>query len=148
MTMSKTAGGSPLLKSVVTAMLGLCLGTTLIACSGPPAPAAVAIVTPPPLDGTYGGVMQLNRGEAIACGNENPITLHVANHAFTYHLNQPQAEWQPVILFNAIIGPDGAFDARSGPDSMAGTVTAGAMQGVIIGDICSFSFNASRGGPL
>jgi hypothetical protein len=90
--------------------------------------------------------MQLSRGQAINCGNENPITLHVANHAFSYQLNQPQAEWKPVIVFNAAIGPDGAFNAQSGPDSMSGSVAGGNMQGVIIGDICGFSFNASRGG--
>jgi hypothetical protein len=91
--------------------------------------------------------MQLSRGEAINCGNDNPITLHVVDHAFTYRLNQPQAEWRPVIVFNAAIGPDGGFNARSGPDSMSGSVSGGNMQGVIIGDICGFSFNASRGGP-
>jgi hypothetical protein len=90
--------------------------------------------------------MQLSRGDAINCGNDNPITLHVANHAFTYRLNQPQAEWRPVIVFDATIGPDGAFNARSGPDSMSGSVAGGNMQGVIIGDICGFSFYASRGG--
>jgi len=133
--------------SAAITVLGLSLGITLTACSGPPAPAPIANVPPPPpIDGTYDGVMQLSRGAAINCGNENPIMLHVANHAFTYRLNQPRAEWNPVIEFNAVIGPDGAFNARSGPDSMSGNVSGGSMQGVIIGDICGFSFNASRGG--
>jgi hypothetical protein len=90
--------------------------------------------------------MQLNRGTAINCGNDNPITLHVENHAFTYQLNQPQAEWKPVIVFKAMIGPDGAFNAQVGPDSMSGSIAGGNMQGSIIGDVCGFSFNASRGG--
>jgi hypothetical protein len=131
--------------SVAIAELGLCLGVMLTACSPQPV-SVVNAPPPPPIDGTYGGVMQLSRGDAVSCGNENPITLHVANHAFTYQLHQPQAEWRPVIVFNAVIGPNGAFDARSGPDSMSGTVAGGNMQGVIIGDICGFSFNASLGG--
>jgi hypothetical protein len=131
---------------VATVVVGLSLGT-LVACSNSPSPAAIADVpSPQPIDGTYGGTMQLSRGDPVNCGNENPITLYVANRAFTYELNQPQAEWKPVIVFKAVIGPDGAFNARSGPDSMSGTVAGGNMQGVIIGDVCGFSFNASRGG--
>jgi hypothetical protein len=132
---------------VAITVLGLSLGATLAACTNSPSPAPIANVpSPQPIDGTYGGLMQLNRGDAINCGNENPITLHVANHAFTYQLNQPQAEWKPVILFKAMIGPDGAFNAQTGPDSMTGSVSGGNMQGTIIGDVCGFSFNASRGG--
>ena len=132
---------------VAITMLGLSIGVTLVACSNSPLPAPIANVpSPQPIDGTYGGVMQLSRGEAIKCGNEDPITLRVIDHGFTYQLHQPQAEWKPVIVFKAVIGPDGAFDAQSGPDSMSGTVAGGNMQGVIIGDVCGFSFNASRGG--
>jgi hypothetical protein len=132
---------------VAITMLGLSIGVTLVACGNAPSPAPIANVSPPqPIDGTYGGTMQLSRGDAIKCGNENPITLHVAAHGFPDRLNQPQAEWKPVIVFKAMIGPDGAFDARSGPDSMSGTVAGGNMQGVITGDVCGFSFNASRGG--
>jgi hypothetical protein len=133
--------------SPLITVLGLSLGATLAACSNPPSPAPVAnVLPPPPIDGTYGGIMQLSRGDAINCGNQNPITLHVENHAFTYQLNQPQADWKPVIVFKATIGLDGGFDARSGPDSMSGSVAGGNMQGVIIGDVCGFSFNASLGG--
>ena len=130
-------------------VLSVALSTMLAACSSPPPPAPIATAPPPqpvPIDGTYGGVMQLSRGDAMNCGNENPITLHVEDHAFTYQLTQPQAEWKPVIVFKATIGPDGAFNARSGPDSMSGRVADGNMQGVIVGDICGFSFNADRGG--
>jgi hypothetical protein len=130
-------------------VLSVALSTILAACSSPPPPAPIATAPPPqpvPIDGTYGGVMQLSRGDAMNCGNENPITLHVEDHAFTYRLTQPRAEWKPVIVFKATIGPDGAFDARSGPDSMSGSVAGGNMQGVIVGDICGFSFNAARGG--
>jgi hypothetical protein len=132
---------------VAIIVLGFSLGVTLVACSNSPSPAPIAnMPSPQPIDGTYGGMMQLSRGDAINCGNENPITLHVADHAFTYQLNQPQVVWKPVIVFKALIGPDGAFNARSGPDSMSGSVAGGNMQGVIIGDACGFSFNASRGG--
>ena len=103
---------------VAFTMLGLSVGATLAACNNPPPPGPfVPVPALPPIDGTYGGVMQLNCGSAISCGNDNPITLHVENHAFTYQLNQPQAEWKPVIVFKAIIGPDGAFNAQLGPDS-------------------------------
>ncbi len=132
---------------VAFTVLGLSIGVTLAACSNPPPPGPkLSAPPPPPIDGTYGGVMQLNRGNAINCGNDNPITLHVENHAFTYQLSQPQAEWKPVIVFKAMIGPDGTFNAQSGPDSMSGSVAGGNMQGSIIGDVCAFSFNASRGG--
>jgi hypothetical protein len=127
-------------------IMGAALSVTLAACVvSPPAPPPAA-APPPPIDGTYGGVMQLSRGEAMNCGNENPITLQVQNHMFTYRLGQPQAEWNPVLVFTATIGPDGAFNAQVGPDSMSGTVSAGVMQGQIIGDICGFSFNATHGG--
>jgi hypothetical protein len=133
--------------SVAVTVLSVALGMTMAGCSSPPAPAAA--VSPPepvPVDGTYGGVMQLSRGDAINCGDENPITLQVKDHVFTYQLSQPRAEFKPVIVFTATIGPDGSFNAQSGPDSMSGQVSQGTMQGVIIGDICGFNFNADRGG--
>jgi hypothetical protein len=68
---------------VAFTVLGLSLGATLVACSNKPAPGPVVNAPPlPPIDGTYGGVLQLNRGSAINCGNDNPITLHVKDHAF------------------------------------------------------------------
>jgi hypothetical protein len=77
-------------------LLGLSLGATLAACTNPPSPAPVAnALPPPPIDGTYGGIMELSRGDAINPGNQYPITLHVENHAFTYQLNQPQAVGSP-----------------------------------------------------
>nr|WP_294514181.1 hypothetical protein [uncultured Rhodopila sp.] len=119
----------------------------LASCSSPPPPvAALPQAAPVPIDGTYGGVMQLTRGGAMNCGDENPITLQVTGHSFTYRLSQPGAEWKPVIVFTATIGADGSFNAQSGPDSMSGTVSQGTMQGSIIGDICAFNFNAARGG--
>jgi hypothetical protein len=130
-------------------VLGLIQGAVLAACSNPPPPTPVAGARPlqaVPIDGTYGGVMQLTRGDAMNCGDENPITLQVRDNAFTYRLSQPQADWKPVIVFAATIGPDGSFNARSGSSSMSGRVVNGSMQGLIIGDICGFSFNAGRGG--
>ena len=132
---------------VAVAVISVAVGNLLAACSTPPPPAAAAPPPKPvPIDGTYGGVMQLSRGDAMSCGDENPITLEVKDHSFTYRLSQPRAEWKPNIVFTATIGPDGSFNARSGPDSMSGQVSQGTMQGVIVGDICGFNFNAARGG--
>jgi hypothetical protein len=135
--------------SIAITVLGVALGATLAACSSSPPPVATApSVQPVPIDGHYDGVMQLSRGDAINCGNENPITLQVKNQTFTYQLAQPRAEWRPVIVFTAVITPDGSFNAVVGPDSMSGRVASGSMQGQIIGDICGFSFVADRGGTL
>ena len=129
---------------VAVMVLGMVLGGTLAGCGGAPAPAPPP--APVPIDGRYGGLLELSRGRAIDCGTESPITLTVANHAFTYHLPQPQAAWNPVLVFNATIAPDGTFNVRTGPDSMSGQVSGGTMQGQIIGDVCAFTFSAARGG--
>jgi len=134
---------------IAMTVLAVATGATLAGCGNSPQPAPVAsapLPQPVPIDGTYGGVMQLSRGDAINCGNENPITVQVKNQIFTWRLDQPRAEWRPFIVFTATIGPDGSFNARSGPNSMRGQVAGGIMQGEIIGDICGFSFNAARGG--
>ncbi len=131
--------------SILAAALGAAVGVS--ACSSQPAPADPAPPPKPvPIDGTYGGVMQLSRGDAMNCGNTNPISLVVQDHTFTYRLSQPQAGWKPFIDFTATIGPDGSFNARSGPDSMSGSVSQGSMQGQIMGDVCGFSFSADHGG--
>jgi hypothetical protein len=133
--------------SIAIATSTATLTMLLLSCSS--SPPAVATRTPPaqpiPIDGTYGGVMQLTRGDATNCGNENPITLQVKNQTFTYRLAQPQAEWKPVIIFTVTIAADGSFDGRAGPDSMSGHVAGGSMQGQVVGDMCGFSFNADRG---
>jgi hypothetical protein len=132
---------------VAVAAVSVALGVTLAACSSPLPPlASVPPPKPVPIDGTYGGVMQLSRGDAITCGDENPITLQVTDNILTYQLSQPRAEWKPVIVLTAKIRSDGSFNAQSGPDSMNGYVSQGTMQGVIIGDICGFNFNAARAG--
>ena len=133
---------------IAMTMWSVAVGATLAACSSSPSHITAPAPRPVAIDGTYGGVLQLSRGQAINCGNTDPITLHVKNHAFTYQLDQPQADWRPVIVFTAMIAPDGSFNARSGPDSMSGRVANGTMRGQIIGDICGFSFVADRGGAL
>jgi hypothetical protein len=129
---------------VLVAALSAAIG--LPGCSKP----APADPGPPPLpvpiDGTYGGVMQLSRGDPMNCGNQDPISIVVKDHSFTFRLSQPQASWKPFIDFTATIGPDGTFNARSGPDSMSGSVSQGSMQGQIIGDVCGFAFSADHGG--
>jgi hypothetical protein len=133
--------------SIAMTVLGVALGATLTACSSSPPPVAAApAVHPVPIDGRYDGIMQLSRGDAINCGNQNPITLQVKNQIFSYELDQPSAVWRPTIVFTATIGPNGSFNAVVGPDSMSGQVAGGSMQGQIIGDICGFSFVADRGG--
>jgi hypothetical protein len=113
----------------------------------PPTPVAVAPpIQPVPINGTYDGVMQLISGSAISCGTEDMLTLHVANNAFAYQLNQPQIPWQPVRAFNVVIGADGSFQAQSGTAYMRGTVSGGHMAGDLVGDACSYHFEADRSG--
>jgi hypothetical protein len=135
---------------IAIAALSAALTATMTGCSGPPPPPSAGAPPPAPvpvpIDGTYDGQMQLSRGETIDCGNQDLITLQVKNQSFTFRLDQPQAVWKPTVTFTATIGPDGSFNAQSGPDSMSGRVAGGAMQGQIIGDICGFSFVANREG--
>ena len=133
---------------IAMTMLSVVVGTTLAACGRSPSGTIGPAPRPVAIDGTYGGVMRLSRGQAVNCGDSDPITVHVKNHAFSYRLHQPQADWRPVIVFTATIAPDGSFNARSGPDSMSGRVANGTMRGRIVGDICGFSFVADRGGAL
>jgi hypothetical protein len=90
--------------------------------------------------------MQLISGSAISCGTEDMLTLHVANNAFAYQLNQPQVPWQPVRAFNVVIAADGSFQAQSGTAYMRGTVSVGHMAGDLVGDACGFHFEADRSG--
>jgi hypothetical protein len=136
--------GVAMFRLFASTMLGVAMSGMLTACSTPPPPPAP--LPPVLLDGTYSGVMQLSRGDAITCGNNNPITVQIQNRMFNYNLAQPQAEWKPMIAFAVAIGPDGSFNARSGPDSMSGSVANGSMNGDIIGDTCAFSFSAGRVG--
>ena len=133
---------------IVMSMSSVLMSAALVSCGTSPPAVVNAASRPLPVDGTYGGVMQLSRGTALGCGNADAITLRVKDHAFTYQLNQPQADWRPVIIFTAKIGPDGSFNTRSGPDFMSGQVANGTIQGQIAGDICGFSFVADRGGSL
>ena len=97
-------------------VLGLA-AAVLAACGGTPAPQPVAAPPPPapvPTDGSYDGLAQVIRGSANSCGDQMQFRLRVVNQAFSYRLAQPRAEWKPVIVFNATIGPDGSFNARSG----------------------------------
>jgi hypothetical protein len=127
-------------------IVALVLGLSLAACGTTSAPTPVAAPSPPvPIDGTYGGVMQLIRGSAMNCGDQVDFTLRIVNHAFTFKLPQPTAEWKPVIVFTANVGSDGSFNVMSGPDYMRGGIAGGVMHGEISGDICGFTFNASRG---
>lgn len=132
-----------LLASIMAAAIGAgCSKDTPPPMSYPIAP----ISGPQPIDGTYGGLMQLIRGDAINCGNTNEFRLQVTNQSFTFKLAQPQVDWKPQILFTASIAPDGSFNAQSGTSYMRGTLKDGHMQGRISGDSCGFTFDADRNG--
>lgn len=123
----------------------------LAACATPPPTPPIAVVAAPPVpptpvNGTYNGIMQLRRGPAISCGDQDLLTLSVANNAFSYTLNQPQVPWQPVRSFSVAITTDGSFQAQSGAASISGSVSAGHMSGDIIGDACGYHFEADRSG--
>ncbi len=118
-------------------------------CANTPPPAPIVAASPTqavPIDGTYGGLMQLTRGSAMSCGDQDRFMLRVTNRSFTFQLAQPRAEWKPVIVFKVEIGNDGSFNVRSGASYMRGKVAGGSMQGEISGDICGYAFNADRGG--
>ncbi|MFL5252653.1 MAG: hypothetical protein ACJ8AI_07125 [Rhodopila sp.] len=99
---------------------------------------------PQPVDGTYGGMMQLIRGAEMICGNTNEFRLQVINQSFTYQLSQPTVDWKPVLVFTSAIGPDGSFNAAAGNGFMRGTLKDGHMKGQISGDACAFTFDADR----
>jgi hypothetical protein len=136
---------------------GFVLSIVLAACAstsppmvtvpiGSSAPVIASVPGPPvPIDGTYGGVLALTRGNSY-CGDQDPFTLQVVNHAFSFRLPQPRAEWKPFIIFNGRIGDDGSFNVQSGTGNMRGRVSGGNMQGEVSGDMCGFTFDADRGG--
>ena len=101
-------------------MLAPALPAVLLACTvSSPAPMAV---TPPihsiSIKGTYDGVMQLVSGLPMTCGNDDTLTLQVANNEFGYTLNQSQVPWQPVRSFNVAIASDGSLQAKAGTASI------------------------------
>ena len=61
-------------------------------------------------------------------------------------LNQPQVSWQPQRSFDVVIAPDGSFQVQSGPAYIRGQVSQGHMQGQIVGDVCSYQFEADNSG--
>jgi hypothetical protein len=90
--------------------------------------------------------MQLTSGQVMSCGDQDPLTLTVANNAFSYTLNQPQIPWQTTRSFNVAIASDGSFNAQSGSASFSGSVSGGHMAGDIVGDACGYHFEADRSG--
>ena len=130
--------------------MGMC--ALLIGCSDPPQTSsnATATVPPParaiPIDGSYNGITQLASGAAMSCGTQDTMSLQVKNHSFRYVLNQPQVSWQPQRSFDVVIAPDGSFQVQSGPAYIRGQVSQGHMQGQIVGDVCSYQFEADNSG--
>jgi len=133
--------------------LRITLLACLAACSDRQQASNTAITGSSPVhvtgvEGTYNGLMQLTSGPEIACGTSNIFTLTVRNNMFHYVLNQPQVPWQQQRQFTAMIGQDGKFYAQAGPAYIAGTVSQGHMQGQVVGDSCSFQFEADSDGTF
>jgi hypothetical protein len=117
--------------------------------SPPVVPAAVKRpVGPVVVNGTFNGITQLVQGAAMSCGTQDMLTLHVVSNAFAYSLSQPQVSWQPVRSFQVSIAPDGSFQAQSGAAYIRGTVSGGHMAGDIVGDACSYHFEADSSGTF
>ena len=135
-----------------TVVVAACLavaGCTTPSQSPPVVPAAVKQpVGPVVVNGTFNGITQLVQGAAMSCGTQDMLTLHVANNAFAYTLSQPQVSWQPTRSFQVAIAPDGSFQAQSGAAYIRGTVSGGHMAGDIVGDACSYHFEADSSGTF
>ena len=82
----------------------------------------------------------------MSCGTQDVLTIRVADNAFSYTLQQPEVPWQPVRSFQAMITPDGSFQAQSGPAYIRGTVAGGHMAGDIVGDACGYHFEGDSTG--
>jgi hypothetical protein len=124
-------------------------GCTTTPPSSPVTPAAVIQPAGPvSVNGTYNGITQLVQGPAISCGTQDMLTLHIVHNTFGYTLNQPQVSWQPVRSFNVVIAPDGSFQSQSGAAYIRGTVSGSHMAGDIVGDACSYHFEADSSGTF
>jgi hypothetical protein len=132
-------------------MLGVC--ALVLGCADPSQARmhTVAVASPPPrvdpIDGSYNGIALLVSGAAMSCGPDT-ANLQVKNGAFRYVLNQPQVPWEPRRSFDVVIAPHGSFQVQSGPASISGTVGQGHMQGQVVGDACSYKFEADNSGTL
>ncbi len=140
-------------RNLNVALMGSVIAVALgVGCSrndGTPPPIPIPPLSgPQPVDGNYSGYMQLIRGDAMTCGDNNEFRLLVSGQSFTYRLMQQQVEWKPVVVFTGSIAPDGKFDATSGTSFMRGRLKDGHMQGRISGDLCGFDFDADRSGTF
>jgi hypothetical protein len=129
-----------------------CMAAT--GCTSPTAPPPVAPAAvqqpsrPVSVNGIYNGVTQLVEGAAMSCGTQDILTLRVVDNAFDYTLNQPQVPWQPARSFHVPIRSDGSFQSQSGAAFIRGTVSNGHMAGDIVGDACSYHFEADSSGTF
>jgi hypothetical protein len=110
---------------------------------------AIPLASPGPVspDGRYDGIMQATSGNS-QCGTQDSMTILIRNRSFHFVLRQPQVPDQSTRGFDVTIAPDGSFVSRNGPTSIGGTVSAGHMQGSIVGDACAFDFEADRTGTF
>lgn len=130
------------------AALALCATAGGCASQPPASPPTPQPAGPVSFNGTYNGLMQLERsnGPGVLCGTQDTASITVAANAFHYVLNQPQVRWQPIRAFDVVIAPDGSFQAQSGAATIRGRVGGGHMQGMIAGDACTYQFEADRSG--
>jgi hypothetical protein len=144
-------------RSVVAERFGtvvMAAGLAVAGCtSAPQSPPVVPAVVQQPVgpvvvNGTFNGITQLVQGAAMSCGTQDMLTLHVVNNAFAYTLNQPQVPWQPARSFQVAIAPDGSFQAQSGAAYIRGTISGSHMAGDIVGDACSYHFEADSSGTF
>jgi len=141
---------SPLcLRSIPSGVLVMLAG-----CMSPAQPDPPPVSGGPPLatarsiDGNYNGVAQLTSGSADSCGTQDIFSLQVRANAFKYVLQQPQVPWRPSVSFAVSIAPDGSFASNAGTAYIKGQVKQGHMQGQIVGDSCTFSFEADNTGSF
>jgi hypothetical protein len=134
-----------------TLLSGALLVLALAGCQGnsTAGPSTPVVALAPGLviaNGSYDGVTTLASGPSDTCGDSDNISFSVTNNRFTYTLNQPQVDWQPTRVFNVTIQSSGAFRATAGTASIQGKAVGHHMSGDIVGDACSFHFEADSQG--
>ena len=129
-------------------LLAIAAGLAACTMQAQPRDRATEAVQPPPLpvNGNYSGMMQLIRGPSVPCGTQDMTAFQVNNGSVHYDLRQPETPWQPHVVFDAIIAPNGTFQAASGSAYLRGQLSQGHMQGEIGGGACGYTFEADREG--
>jgi len=143
------------MRLVLPALMACAMVSALAGCaqrsdSDPqPPPIPRASTGPVSPDGTYNGQM-MNTGSAggagSMCGSMDTFTLNIRNGKFRFVLSQPTVPYRRQVTFDLTVAPDGSFASPPGSAYMKGRVAQGHMEGQIVGDACSFDFQADRTG--